>query len=145
MSDDYYSAMISSKEQSPFGAAVYVYSPEEYADMRLFQTPDGGSGFAVKPDGDIVSVYSDGGGKVFSMLELAVQEGGTKLDAFDTVLPEIYEIAGFKEVDRDPWNPEVKPDDWDEKVFGEFNNGKPDIVYMKYRPKHIPRKKKAGS
>ncbi|MGM1052480.1 MAG: hypothetical protein ACQEXO_08810 [Pseudomonadota bacterium] len=55
---------------------------------------------AIKPAGDIVSVYTDGGATVHAMLTLAVEQGGTKLDAFETVLPNLYEVNGFKEVGR---------------------------------------------
>jgi hypothetical protein len=123
-----------SKKASKYGAAVYVYPTEDYAKMRLFLTEDGKNGFALKPDGDIVSVFSSGGGTVHAMMELAVEQGGTKLDAFNTVLPKLYGLSDFVEVGRDPWNDEYKPDDWDYEVFKDFNNGRPDIVYMEYRP-----------
>lgn len=136
------------KKASPFGAAVYVYDKADYAGFRLFLTPDGKNGFAVKPDGDIVSVFSAGGGVVHAMLTLATEEGGTKLDCFDTVLPEIYALNGFVETGRDSWNDEYKPDDWDYATFGDFNGGRPDIVYMQYQPakaeaKPAPAPKKA--
>jgi hypothetical protein len=129
----YADALQASKDASKFGASVTVYSPEDYAGMRLFQTPDGGSGFAVKPDGDIVSVYSSGGGNVFGMLQLAVEQGGTHLDAVDTVLPKIYEMAGFKETKRLPWDDQYAPADWDKSVFDRYNKGEPDIVEMEYQ------------
>jgi hypothetical protein len=144
MAGDFFSDLTASKEASPFGAAVHVYTPQEYADMRLFQTPDGKSGFAVKPDGDIVSVYSNGGGNVFSMLELATQEGGTKLDAFNTVLPYIYEMAGFKETKRYNWSDKHTPEGWDFDVFKNYNNGRPQVVEMEYKANHLPPKKPRG-
>jgi hypothetical protein len=70
------------------------------------------------------------------MLQLAVEEGGTKLDAFDTVLPDIYEIAGFKRVDSKPWDDQYMPEGWSKEAFSEFNKGEPDIVDMVYDPKH---------
>ena len=127
-----------SKDGSKFGAAVYLYPAEDYGKMRLFHTPDGKSGFAVKEDGDIVSVFSDGGGKVAAMLSLAVEQGGTKLDCFDTVLPKIYAVNGFKEVSRDKWNDEYTPTGWDKKTFSDFNNGEPDVVYMEYDKNYSP-------
>lgn len=130
--DEFTAAIDQSKSDSEFGAAVYVYTTEEYKDMRLFISPDGKDGFAIKPDGDIVSVFSSGGNKVYGMLALAIEEGGTKLDAFDTVLPDIYEVAGFREVNRDAWSDEYAPDGWDKGTFSEFNEGEPDVVYMEY-------------
>ncbi len=121
------------KATHPFGAAVYVYSPEEYRDMRLFLTEDGKSGVAIKPDGDIVSVFSTGGAGR-AVMELAVAAGGRKLDAFDTILPKFYAPHGFRAVARTRWNDEFAPEEWNKDTFEEFNNGEPDVVFMVYDP-----------
>jgi len=131
---DFHAAITQSKETSPYGAAVYVYPEDMYKGMRLFMTPDQKSGFAIKEDGDIVSMFSDGNGKAYPMLQLAVEQGGTKLDAFDTVLPEIYSMAGFVEVGRDKWSDEYMPENWNKEAFSEYNGGEPDVVYMEYQP-----------
>ena len=119
-----------------FGAQVEIKSAEELAQARLFRTEDG-SGFAIKPDGDIVAVFAGkqsakGGG--YSMLQAAVAAGGRKLDAFDTYLPKIYETAGFRPVARLPWNDEFAPPNWDKGAFSKFNNGEPDVVFFVYDP-----------
>jgi hypothetical protein len=137
-SDDaqtYADAIQASKDSTKFGAAVYVYPVEEYAKMRLFLTQDGKSGIALKND-DIVSVFSGKPhrGSANSSLQLAIQEGGRRLDAFDTVLPTLYHANGFKPVGRMTWNEDYKPDNWDKKTFEEFNGGQPDVVYMSYDP-----------
>jgi hypothetical protein len=119
-----------------FGAQVEIKSPEELADARLFRTDDG-SGFAIKPDGDIVAVFagqSAARGSGYSMLQAAVAAGGRKLDAFDTYLPKIYETAGFRPVARLPWNDEFAPPNWDKETFSNFNNGEPDVVFFVYDP-----------
>ena len=126
-------AIRASKEASKFGAAVYVYDVADYANMRLFISEDGKSGFALKGN-DIVSVFSGLKGAANSMLQLAVDEGGRKLDAFDTVLPEIYADNGFKVVARVNWNDEYSPEGWDKAAFSNFNNGEPDVVFMVYDP-----------
>jgi len=133
--DVYERAIQSSKDASPYGASVYVYPVEDYAKMRLFMTEDGKSGFALKND-DIVSVFSGPPhkGSVHSSIQLAVQEGGRRLDAFDTVLGDIYNTNGFQIVGRMKWNDDYKPDNWDKKTFLKFNNGEPDVVYMAYNP-----------
>jgi len=130
-------AITASKNASDFGAAVYVYPTEDYAKMRLFLTDDKLNGFAIKPDGDIVSVFSSGGGAVHAMLELAVEQGGTKLDCFNTVLPKLYALSDFVEVGRDKWSDEYKPEGWDYGTFKDFNGGRPDVVYMEYRPQAV--------
>lgn len=138
----YAQAIQNIKDAHPEGAAVYVYPVDEYADMKLFVNEDQSAGFAVKSDGDIVSVFAapnrEAPGRVYSMLSLAVEQGGTKLDAFDTILPQVYAMAGFVEVGRDPWVENFKPEDWDKNTFAAYNQGEPDIVYMEYQGAAVP-------
>lgn len=129
-------AISDSKSRGKFGAAVYVYPPEDYAGMRLFMSEDGMSGVAVKPDGDIVSVFG-GGGSGRAVMELAVAAGGRKLDAFDTILPEFYAAHGFRAVSRLKWDDSQAPAGWDKTTFGKFNNGEPDVVFMVYDPAYL--------
>jgi len=65
---------------------------------------------------------------------LAVEQGGRRLDNYDTFLGGIYRKLGFEEVNRFPWDEAQKPADWDKAVFKDFNNGEPDYLYMEYRP-----------
>ena len=126
-----------SKKVNAYGAAVYVYEPEEYQGMRMFLTKDGDAGFAVKGD-DIVSVFNrkDSPHKRVTIpaLMLAVQEGGRKLDAFDTALPQLYSKLGFRISARTAWNDEFAPPEWDKELFKQYNNGEPDVVFMHYDP-----------
>lgn len=113
------------------GAQVEVY-PRYTKDMRLFLSEDGQSGFAIKPDGDIVSVFSSSpeSGRGTQMTLLATQEGGRKLDAFDSFLPEkIYNPAGYEDVAAARWNPDYAPEDWPAE------GGTPDVATMVYRPR----------
>lgn len=130
-------ALTQSKEESKYGAAVYVYDTKDYQNMKLFMSESGKSGFAVKPDGDIVSVFSMEKGSGRSVIEAAIAAGGKKLDAFDTILPEFYGAHGFVEAARTPWNEEQAQymEDWDKETFKEFNNGEPDVVMMVLDPK----------
>jgi hypothetical protein len=132
----YNADMTSAMAGHRFGAQVEIKSPEELADARLFRTDDG-SGFAIKPDGDIVAVFAGQNaarGSGYSMLQAAVAAGGRKLDAFDTYLPKIYETAGFRPVARLPWNDEFAPPNWEKETFSNFNNGEPDVVFFVYDP-----------
>ena len=140
----FHDSIQAAKDATPFGAAVYVYPEEEYRGMRLFLTEDGKAGFALKGD-DIVSVFSGAphAGSVNAMMQLAVQEGGRRLDAFDTVLPELYSVHGFKAVARLGWNNEFAPADWNKATFTEFNGGEPDVVFMVYDPEYFGKYTKA--
>ena len=106
------------------GQFVHAYEPEEYATMRLFVHADGRSGFAVKPDGDIVSVFSTAGGRLANMLELARKSGGVKLDCFAPLEP-VYQRHGFHTVDRVAWADEFAPANWNYAA-----NGRPDVVFL---------------
>jgi hypothetical protein len=124
-----------SKQKNAYGASVYAYPVDDYASMRLFVTEDLQSGFALKPDGDIVSVFSmSDSGAGHAIVQMAVSQGGRKLDAFETVLPYLYAPHGFRVVSRLRWDESQKPDGWDKQIFKEFNNGEPDVVFMVYDP-----------
>jgi hypothetical protein len=124
-------------ENSKFGTAVYVYSDADYAKKRLFISESGKSGFALSPDGDIVSVFSESGSREGrGAMILATQMGGTKLDCFDTMLPGYYATHGFRAVARVPWSDEFTPAGWDFNAFGQYNGGRPDVVYMVYEEKY---------
>lgn len=131
----YFSQQITSaKDANKYGASVYVYPENEYQQMRLFVTEDGSAGYALKPDGDVVSAFSAGRhkGVAQNILLHAVEQGGTKLDAFDTVLPDLYSTMGFRESGRLPWDDAQAPDEWNKAVFSAFNEGEPDVSFMAY-------------
>ena len=116
-----------------------MQSPEEIAGYRLFRT-DAGSGFAIKPDGNIVSVFdspSEPRGSSYAMLQAAVQAGGNKANVFDTYLSDIYQEVGFRPVARVPWNDQFAPPDWDKDAFREYNNGQPDIMFFVHDPNYF--------
>ena len=140
------------RSQKMAGKAVYVYPVEStedeagYSQMRLFLSEDRYTGFALKGD-DIVSVFKNtaydrsitaGQQRTYSpsaaLISLAVDQGGRRLDAFDTVLPWLYSRNGFRAVARLPWNDDYKPNGWNYDYFQGFNGGRPDVVYMVYDP-----------
>ena len=122
--------------QGEIGAAVYVYPVDEYRGMRLFLAEDGLSGVAIKPDGDIVSVFAtNGSGR--SVMELAVKAGGRKLDAFETILPEFYAAHGFVGTSKIAWDDGEAPEGWSKQAFAEFNNGEPAVAFMAYDPSYF--------
>ena len=135
----YNADMTQAMASNSMAAQVDIKSPEELADARLFRT-ESGSGFAIKPDGDIVAVFASANEPrrgSYAMLQAAVQAGGKKLDAFDTYLPDIYERVGFRPVARLPWNDEFAPDNWDKNTFKKHNNGEPDIVFFVHDPDYF--------
>lgn len=131
--DKFHAAISAAKRTAKFGAAVYVYPLDEYRGMRLFLSDDGKAGVAIKPDGDIVSVFG-GGGTAHATMDLAVMLGGRKLDAFDTVLPNIYAVHGFVPAARLAWDDSQAPEGWSKDAFAEFNKGEPAVLFMAHDP-----------
>lgn len=136
--DEFHSAIEAATKEHFAGAAVHVYSPEEYKDDQLYLTDKNKAGFALKGN-DIISVFKspDSNVKHFANAALseAVKLGGRRLDCFDTVLPDVYSRNHFKAVARLKWNDEYAPEGWDYEKMRPFNNGRPDVVFMVYDPK----------
>lgn len=121
---------------------VSLHPVDEYKNMRLFLSPDKTSGFAIKPDGDIVSVFGskEGSGTSHSMLELALQNKGSKLDNYDVPrLRNIYENHGFNVTERAPWDDAYwKPSEWDKNfMLKEYGVAEPDITFREIYDKNI--------
>ena len=127
---------LAKESREAFGKQVHTYTAEEYNNMKLYLSNDGKMGFAIKPDGDLVSVFihKEKGGKGLShkLIELAKQQGATKLDCYDTYLTDLYKEHGFVEVGRDKWNDKYAPEGWNKSKLGE-----PDVVYMELSEKQL--------
>ena len=106
---------------------VTRYSAEEYGAMgaKTYLFEDGKTGFALKPDGDVISVFS-GNGHGSAAIQAAIEFGGKKLDCYDPKLPKIYAKFGFGEYERWKWDDQYAPKGWD---YGEFDS--PDVVLMR--------------
>lgn len=130
------------KQSNTYGAAVFVYDVDDYAQMRLFITEDGTAGFALKGD-DIVSVFKAEGspqrGFATSSVILAIGQGGRRADAFDTELPHLYTRMGMRPVARQTFDDEFAPEGWDFDTFRRYNQGRPDVLYFAYDPAYVQR------
>jgi hypothetical protein len=134
------------ESQGADGQHITVYDPVStrygigYDGMRMFLTQDGKAGFAIKPDGEIVSVFKtlpkrgpDNLKSVsVSMMHAATQMGGRWLSTYDTYAADLFAASGFHAVSQMPFNDEYAPAGWDEKAQSEWNGGRPDVVWMVY-------------
>lgn len=131
----------------PQGAAVHIYSPEEYSGMKTFLTPDKSAGYALSGR-DVVSVFkhpnSPHQGIGTRAMQHAINQGGETSDAFDTVLPHLYARAGMRVVARVPFNDKYAPKkgegaakDWKTEDFKPHNEGRPDVVFMVNDPETV--------
>lgn len=72
------------------------------------------SGYVVRPDGELVYVWSRARGRGDALIADAVRNGATHLDCFDGYLPTLYARHGFVVTNRESnWTP-----------------GGPDVVFM---------------
>ena len=141
---DTFKKAIAKAKQSLGNDGASVELKDDYTDINLYLSEDGESGFGIKPNGDIVSVFSSKKvkGRAHHLLEMAIYEGGGRqLDCFDIYLTKIYEIHGFKPVAKMKWNDEYIPEGWNKDNFKDYNNGEPaltagrrHVVFMAYDP-----------
>lgn len=105
---------------------------DDYSDAKCFITSDGLAGFAIEPDGNLVSVFSlnpkENGGFLYAIKDMIREEGATHLDAYASdkqPLQEIYsKTLGFHTAATMDYNMEYDHDDIAK------NHGNPQVVFM---------------
>lgn len=106
-------------------------SPQDFdkEDIKMYST-QGGSTFAIKPDGDIISVCKNGVGDAKlngrDLMAAAVERGGTHLDSYAGNYG-FYEKCGFEVVSRCKFDEQWAPPGW-KKGLDEPE----DIYFMRY-------------
>jgi hypothetical protein len=137
-------SLIEAAKSNPYGGSVTIHDLEYYQQpgVRMFLTQDGKGGIVLNDDEIVSGFMADdavdrGRGAVQSMISKMVELGGRRLDAYDTILPELYAEAGFKPVARIKWDDEFAPEGWDYELYGKWNDGRPDIVFMAYDPERV--------
>lgn len=129
-SEAFHGAIRASKEGNPYGAFVHAYEKDEYDAKKLFISDGGEAGMAVTHEGDIVSVFNNPNigtkkGVAGHMLEIALQNGGNKLDCFDGFLTKLYSKYGFEPVARMKFSREYAPEGWNFE-----RDGEPDVLFF---------------
>jgi len=98
---------------------VSTYTPDEYRKMggKAYLSKDRQSGFYIKKDGELISVFSNVRGRGDALMTAAVKSGAKKLDCFEDPknhkLPELYAEHGFRETSRMAWDDQYAPSGWD--------------------------------
>lgn len=109
---------------------VDTYRTADDFDTENIQTfaTGGGSTFAIKPDGDIISVCKMAGDGISarSLLAAAVEQGGDHLDSYDGNFY-FYQACGFEVVSRCKFDIKYKPPGWEES-----RDRKEDVIFMRY-------------
>lgn len=131
----------------PIGRSVDVYSPEDYAGMSMFMSPNADAGFVVKPDGEVASVVKRRGADFPDVsgrsLRRSEPEGGNWLNAFDTALTGMYGRNNFRPVSRLPFDESIVRSEWGDEATDAFmsanagySGGRPDVVFMARDPSY---------
>ena len=105
---------------------------DDYSDAKCFITSDGLAGFAIEPDGNLVSVFSlnpeENGGFLYAIKDMVREEGATHLDTYNSKnqpLEMIYEkTVGFHTAATMDYNMEYDHDNIAK------NHGNPQVVFM---------------
>ncbi len=117
---------------------TYLYNGElvdlhdDYSDCNCYITSDGLCGFAIEPNGNLVSVFSlsprTNKGFLYAIRDFIKQEGATHLDAYESKkqpLQEMYsKTLGFHTAATMDYNMEYDHDDIAK------NHGNPQVVFM---------------
>lgn len=117
-------------EDGPWRVTAYESGEEfesEHPGAKKYLS-DGGSTIAVTGDGDIVGVCRMAGDSVRGkqLIEYAVKNGGTKLDAYSGLFG-FYTKCGFEPVSWCKWDEQFAPPDWKK------GRDKPEnIIFYKY-------------
>lgn len=113
---------------TPNGELVDLH--DDYSNCKCYLSEDGTAGFAVEPDGNLVSVFNLGTTKGFlsAIKDLVKEAGATHLDAYASSKQDLQEIykktLGFHTAASMDYNM-----DYDHDSIAE-NHGKPKIVFM---------------
>lgn len=103
---------------------------DDYSDCKCFLTEDGTAGFAVEPDGNLISVFNLGTTKGFlsAIKDLVREAGATHLDAYASSkqnLEQMYsKTLGFHTASTMDYNMEYDHDNIAK------NHGNPQVVFM---------------
>ena len=114
----------------PNGELVDLH--DDYSNAKCFVTEDGLCGFAIEPDGNLVSVFSlspsTNKGFLYAVKDMVKEEGATHLDTYMSKkqpLQAIYEkTLGFHAAATMDYNMEYDRDDIAK------NHGNPQVVFM---------------
>ena len=137
----FHDALANVQKTNPKGLYVSLYSVEEYSDpsIKLFMSEDGAVGFAIKSDGDIVSVFSDKTkanhpGAVYSILLTAIENGGRKLDCYGYDLLKVYMRMGFVPQGKVAYDDSYESAEWTKR---KDVLGSPDVFALYYGDQSI--------
>ena len=115
---------------------------ENYSNCKCFLADDGLAGFAIEPNGNLISVFSQYGdnkrGFLHAIKSFVTEQGATHCDCYDSKLqplPSIYEkTLGWQEASRMKYNLAYDHDNIAK------NHGMPDIAFMVHSNRKVEKR-----
>lgn len=123
------------------GDAVDLH--DNYDNCKCYLSTDGLAGFAIEPDGNLVSVFSLGNGFLSTCGKYMIEQGAKKLDCFESKfqdLPSYYEhCLGFKVVSKLAFNYDIIKEDKGQEYADYFveKYGEAKVMFMALTEKDI--------
>jgi hypothetical protein len=119
-SSDTHQEFIKQRDKLPNALRAFLtpHSPDDYISMEaeLYLSDTKSSGFGLKPNGELISVFSLPGAHEGDIaMKVAKELGAQKLDCLGEDLRKFYEKHGFEVKAYKSWNNEFRPDGWDEE------------------------------
>jgi hypothetical protein len=121
-----------------FGSSVDVLSEAKYKGYDLIVIESGPGAnvtLSISPDGEVGSVTKSKKATsldVAAAFDMAISTGKVKfLNGFETILPDKYASYGFVPVARLKFDPSQKPPGWSTQTYKKYNNGEPDVIFMR--------------
>jgi len=104
-------------------AYLTPHTAEEYRRLgaTLYLATDKKSGFGIKPDKQLISVFSLYKRRGRKIVELTVQLGATSVECLGEMLRRLYGQAGFQIVESLSWDEALAPKHWDYDGHGRPN------------------------
>lgn len=115
--------------KAPHRLALTLHTPDEYAAMRCFAANrPHDRGFAITADGELVNMFSYPKDRGDELIERAIVEGATFLDAYEGPAADLYRRHGFVETSRIPFDIAFAQPGWQVARWGA-----PDVLTMELR------------
>lgn len=104
-------------------AYLTPHTAEEYRRMRvkLYLSKDKKSGFGLKTDKQLISVFSLYKRRGRKIVKLTVGLGAASVECLGEMLRRLYGREGFQVIEKLPWNDAIAPKNWNYDRFGRPN------------------------
>lgn len=128
--EDFISSVEAVRASGSRGMGISAQTVESLEGAQMFLADEGRVGFAVKPDGELVSVFKHPDSPLSEvmpeLLSLAAEAGATNLSTFEGPVADLYRSSGWVETGRAEFDDQLAPEGGDTE-----QGGRPDVLTMR--------------